>query len=154
MAISNRMLERQLLHYKPEDGEYVDTAVLIKTFHFLPKNFWASCMLGCGVGGQSVKVKRLPLRGRFRFLGGKPRVVVLVSSLREWFLHYNPGREDSAERLIDGLIRRTKKYEEYLRAIRLENMIKNETSPGRKPQPKKKVPAVSKKIDWSISSAW
>ena len=154
MAISSKMVEKHLLHYKPEDGEYVEHVVLIKTFPFLPKEFWTSCLLGCGVGGQTVQVKRLPLRGRLRFLGGKPRVVILVSSLREWFLHYNPGRESTADQIIAGLIRRTKRYEEYLRALRMERMIKSGVGPGQKRQPKKPEPTKIKGVDWSLARVW
>lgn len=146
------VLDRTLAKYEPEDGEYIDLTAFFQVFPTVSKKFWESSLLGCGTGGRTHKVKRLPLLGRKRANGGKWRVVVLVHSLREWLQHYNPDKERSVELLVEELQKASRRHEAKLRMIRLE--VRTKTRLGAIAKPKTKTAHPLSNLDFSAMKAW
>jgi hypothetical protein len=148
-------LDRTLAKYEPEDGEYIDLAAMSQVFPMTSQRFWESSLLGCGTGGLSHQVKRLPLLGRRRTTNGKHRIVVLVNSLRTWLEHYNPDRGREVEALIDELRKASKLNEQRRRRISLEAKLKNPLG-KRARQHGEQTPSAHPldKLDFSAMRAW
>lgn len=149
------VLDRTLAKYEPEDGEFIDLTAFFEVFPTTSKKFWESSLLGCGTGGRTHQVKRLPLLGRKRAHVGKWRVVVLVSSLREWLTHYNPDKERTVESLIEELQKTSRRHEQKRRRIVLEAKLKNPL--GKKGQRYgERTPSAHplEKLDFSAMRAW
>jgi hypothetical protein len=149
------VLDRTLAKYSPEDGEYIDLAAFFEVFAMTSKKFWESSLLGCGTGGRTHQVKRLPLLGRKRCHLGKWRVVVLVDSLREWLAHYNPDKERTVEALIEELQKTSRRQEQKRRRITIETKLKNPLGKAARHHGGKSPSAHPlEKLDFSAMKAW
>ncbi len=129
MLNTSNLIERTLMYYTPEDGDYIDVVVFPKVFPSIKTNFWERCLLGCGAQSRSQPTKRLPLRGRIKTPegGGHPRVVVLADSLRKWLEHYNPDRKKSVDEIMDALTKLNRKHGQHLRRLAIERVMKRKT---------------------------
>ena len=149
------ILDRTLAKYEPEDGEYIDLTAFFEVFPQTSKKFWESSLLGCGSGGRTHQVKRLPLLGRKRTHVGKSRVVVLVDSLRTWLAHYNPDKERTVESLIEELQKVSRRHEQKRRRIALEGRLKNPLgAPAKRHGEKTPSAHPLEKLDFSAMRAW
>ncbi len=126
-----RRLEKTLQAYNPQDGECVSLSVMKDA---LPGHRWDLYLLGLNANNKAGSVMRtMPLIGRTQH---RNRVVVLVSSLREWLMHYNPGKPETVEGMIKDLRQAERQYRARLEQLRAEMALKEGTAPGRKPRPK------------------
>ena len=149
------MLDRTLAKYQPEDGEHIDLSALNAVLPMMSHRSWASALLGCGAGGRTHKIKRLPLLGRRYPSNGKWRVVVLVDSLRIWLEHHNPDKERSVEAIIEEMRKTTKRHEQKRRMLRIEARLKNPLGPVAKHHGEKTPSAHPlDKMDLSAMGAW
>ena len=126
-----RRLEKTLQAYKPQDGECVSLPVMNNA---LPGHRWDLYLLGLNANNKAGTVMRtMPLVGRTQ---QRNRVVVLVSSLREWLTHYNPSKPETVEGMIEDLRQAERQYRAGLEQLRAETALKEGAAPGRKPKPK------------------
>jgi hypothetical protein len=130
----SNLLEKQLPRYQPEEGDTIDIVAFKYVLPSVNLSFWESSLLGCGVGGRHVAVKRKPLKGRLKY--GKPgsyRVVILVDSLRDWLTEYNPDNTQTVDEIIEQLQKVSDKHDRYLANLKKQAMLKNGTSWGKQP---------------------
>jgi hypothetical protein len=126
------IIERTLPRYKPEDGETIDIVAFKYVFPSVNVTFWESSLLGCGVGGRGMAVKRKPLKGRIKYnKPGSHRVVILVDSLQSWLTEYNPDNTQTVDEIIAGLKRVSDKHDRYLAHLKTQGMLKSGTTWGK-----------------------
>ena len=130
----SNLLEKNLSKYQPDDGDAIDLIAFKYVIPSVKISFWESALLGCGVGGRHIAVKRKPLKGRMKFRGGiSYRVVVLVDGLQDWLDEYNPDQTQSVDQIIAELKKVSDKYDRYLLHLKKQNMIRNGTTWGKPP---------------------
>lgn len=141
-------VERRLQQWSPQDGDYIDLAVMVKALPMVSPNVWASSLIGEGV--RNAAVKRLPLEGRMRI----GRSVVLVRSLREWLGHYNPDKSQTIERLIEDLTAAHKRHTQHRADMKAEGKLRNgwKTREKKPPKPKAAKPLTVTSND--VFRAW
>lgn len=126
------IIERTLPRYQPEDGETVDIVAFKYVFPSISMAFWESALLGCGVGGRGVAVKRKPLKGRIKHnKPGSHRVVILVDNLRSWLNEYNPDNTQTVDEIIAGLKKVSDRHDRYLAHLKTQGMLKSGTTWGK-----------------------
>ncbi len=125
-----RKLARTLRPLCEEDGEFIHLAALNQA---LPGHRWDLYLLGENANNKSIMLTQ-PLLGRNHF---HQRVVVLVSSMRKWLLHYNPDSPDTVEAMLNDLRQADQRYRARLNMLRARDKAKAD-KPGLKPKPKVK----------------
>ena len=129
-TIANKLI-RTLAPYSDEDGLYITLAVLQDS---LPRHRWDLYLLGLtGSNRDGAVMRTQPLLGRTI---QRMRVVVLVSSLRDWLTHYNPEFPGVVGTTINGLLLAEKQYQTGLKNLRAETAMRHGTQSGRKATPK------------------
>lgn len=124
----NNQLQRVLQPYTDADGPYISLLVLLD---MLPARRWDMYLLGITGSKNAGQVMRTnPLLGR-RVQG--TRIVVLVSSLRDWLTHYNQDNPVTVAGMIDGLQLAEKKYQTGRNMRRSELAVIDRAKAGRKP---------------------
>jgi hypothetical protein len=139
---------RRLREWAPEDGDYIDCAVMAASFPSIPSNTWAAALIGEGTS--KVAVKRLPLEGRIRSF----RSVVLVRSLREWLEHYNPDKSQTIERLIEDLTAAHQKYTQHRADMKAEGKLRHGWTTREKKPPKAKPAKPLKVTSKDVFGVW
>lgn len=143
-----RNIEKHLVQWQPADGEYIHLPTLR---NLLPGHRWDLYLIGTTTGGAKRPQKTKPLLGRLRM----EAVVVLVSSLREWLMHYNPGKEETVEAMIRDMQNAQRKYLENLKVMRAMTRMRSGTEPGRKPSTAKVKQAKALKVTSNdVFGAW
>jgi hypothetical protein len=132
----------------PEDGEYIDLAVIVAAFPMIPSTVWTSLLIG--EGASKPNVKRLPLEGRIRIA----RAVVLVRSLRGWLDHYNPNKQQTIDGLVDDLRAAHQSHAQHRADMKAEGKLKHgwKTWEKKPPKPKAAKPLVVTSND--VFRAW
>lgn len=119
-VLSNK-IERRLSWWKEEDGTWIDLVSLMRAFPDISPNFWKASLIGSKVGDERTAVKRQPLEGKKY----RTRTVILTRSLRAWLYHYNPGKEEYVDKLVEDLEKDSNSYQEYLKDISREVKLKS-----------------------------
>lgn len=146
----NNRLRRVLQPHTDADGPYISLPVLLDV---LPAHRWDMYLLGITASNKADQVMRTqPLLGR---KVQATRIVVLVSSLREWLTHYNPDKPVTVAGMIDGLQLAEKQYQAGLNRLRAEVAARDGAKAGRRPaekvaQPKVGVPKATSDALWRV----
>jgi len=127
--MKRRNIERELLTWQVDDGEYIHLAALRQA---LPGFRWDLYLVGETAASRPKVMRTKPLLGRLR----QNATVVLMSSMREWLDHYNADRPEAVAGMLDDLRAAEREYMAKLRLIRAEVRAKSGEHIGRKPQPK------------------
>jgi hypothetical protein len=139
---------RRLQQWTPEDGEYVDLAVMVAALPMVSPNSWSASLIGEGV--KYAAVKRLPLEGRIR----ASRSVVLVRSLREWLEHYNPDKSQTVERLLEDLTSAQKHHTQHRADMKAEGKLRHGWKTREKQPPKAKPAKPLKVTSKDVFGVW
>ena len=147
-GILRNKVERRLQWWKPEDGAWIDIVALINAFPDISRNIWLASLIGSKVGYESSPVKRLPLEGRKY----RTRTVVLVRSLKDWLHHYNPGKEETVNKLVDDLLTDSMSYQTYLKDLSTQTRLKSGVK--REKKEKEKTEKVGKITSREVFNVW
>lgn len=144
--MKKRDIEKELSKWQIDDGEYIHLAALKQA---LPKFRWDLYLVGITTSNRKI-YRTKPLLGRLR----RNAVVVLMSSMRDWLIHYNPGKPEVVAAMLDDLRLAEREYMAKLNMIRAEVKAKSGCVPGPKKKEKQKFAKPLKVTSNEIFGAW